>query len=823
MKEEVSKKLEEMGIRIWEQIEKMENPSIDIPIRSLSNVVFDEKTKSLTLGNKKAKRYFFHVAHSKKFMQTLLVASFCKELIDHNLHTSLRDLFYALKRTLPNSHENTFDEQKESDPIIVDLEVALDVLREQLHLNADVRGRVVGDVVIKDRGDRIDWSKLGSGGWAIPSNVEDIEFKKINADFVLVVEKNAAFERLHEDKFWKKHKCILLTTQGQAARGVRRLIQRLSTEFELPVYVFTDADSIPPWEVVIVRDKVSKEIFIDKIENLLKKFFDENKEREIVDVPFEVLSMTKDGKIEWKEVEYAYRHRIKGKLLKIKTRGRGVIEVTPAHSLFVYKNGKIEVAKASELKEGDYIVISKSLPKLKNKKKALYIAEILKKLLADKELKKIKVIYKDGSSDSLLNTKNLRHVKYLKHVNGRQIIKNKITIDEDFGWLFGLWIAEGSLDEKYIRFSLSGKESELARKVKKIFKKKFNVKANVYKNKKKCEIRIYVSSSLLAKFMKGVGFCSGSRKKNIPNIFFNANKDVQIGLIKGMIDGDGHIDKYYDIVYFTTSETLAKQLSILLLSLNSMPTIVKTNKGLYVRLPFTRIDENIREKLTGRLAMKVRYTSDSIYGLPNQGFVKTTMISMMNNYGIPYSIKSSLINQKRFMDAVENFGIDIRNLGSFKNMITLVKIKKIEEKNYDGYVYDFGVPETNSFIGGNGIVFHNSYGWYIYSVIKYGSISLAHISDRLGTPTAKFLGLTISDIDKFKLHNWTIKAKEVDIKRAKELMKYKWFKHPKWQKELKLMIQRKIKAELEALSGKGLRFVTETYLPEKIENQDFLP
>ncbi|MEM5855796.1 MAG: DNA topoisomerase VI, partial [Candidatus Aenigmatarchaeota archaeon] len=241
--EKAKKKLEELGNKIWKDIEKGENPSIQIPIRSLSNVFYDQKTRMLMLGNKTASRYFFNIAHAKKFMQTLLVAAFCKELIDQNLHTSLRDLFYALKRTLPNSQENTFNEQNESDPIVVDLEVTLDVLREQLHLNADVRGRVVGNVVIEDRGDLVDWSKLGSGGWAIPSNVEDIIFKKVKADYILVIEKNAAFERLHEDKFWQKHKAILVTTQGQPARGTRRLIQRLATEFNLPVYVFTDLDA----------------------------------------------------------------------------------------------------------------------------------------------------------------------------------------------------------------------------------------------------------------------------------------------------------------------------------------------------------------------------------------------------------------------------------------------------------------------------------------------------------------------------------------------------------------------------------------------------
>lgn len=241
-KKKAEEKLVKLGKDVLQDVSQKRNPKIEIPIRSLSNVVYDEKTKSLRLGDKTSKRFFFNVAHAKKFMQTMLVAAFCKELLDEKIHASLRDMYYNLKRTLPNSSEDTFNEQTESDPIIIDLEVALGVLREQLHLGADVRGRVVGNVSVVDRGDIINWNKLGSGGWAIPSNVEDINFKRVNAKFILVVEKNAAFERLHEDKFWQKHKCVLVTTQGQAARGCRRLIQRLSESYNLPVYVFCDSD-----------------------------------------------------------------------------------------------------------------------------------------------------------------------------------------------------------------------------------------------------------------------------------------------------------------------------------------------------------------------------------------------------------------------------------------------------------------------------------------------------------------------------------------------------------------------------------------------------
>ncbi|MBI4015091.1 MAG: DNA topoisomerase IV subunit A, partial [Candidatus Aenigmarchaeota archaeon] len=240
---ETKKKLAEMGEKVITTLNEEGSPSIDIPLRTLSNVVFDKRTKQLVLGDKSAKRYFFNVAHSKKFMQTMMVGSFCKSLLDESIHASIREMYYNLKRTLPESNENTFDEQSESDPLIVDIEVALDTLREHLHLTTDRKGIVAGNVVIRDRGDEINWGKLGSGGWSIPSTVDEIEFSKVDAEFVLVVEKNAGFERLHEDKFWQKNKCILIGTGGQPSRGTRLLIQRLNKEYKLPVYVFTDSDS----------------------------------------------------------------------------------------------------------------------------------------------------------------------------------------------------------------------------------------------------------------------------------------------------------------------------------------------------------------------------------------------------------------------------------------------------------------------------------------------------------------------------------------------------------------------------------------------------
>ncbi|MFQ6032689.1 MAG: DNA topoisomerase VI, partial [Candidatus Zixiibacteriota bacterium] len=59
-------------------------------------------------------------------------------------------------------------------------------------------------------------------------------------------------------------------------------------------------------------------------------------------------------------------------------------------------------------------------------------------------------------------------------------------------------------------------------------------------------------------------------------------------------------------------------------------------------------------------------------------------------------------------------------------------------------------------------------------------------------------------------------------KRINEMLNYVWFKPKEWQEELENMLKVGYKLELEALSAKGIKFISEKYLPEKIGNKDFL-
>ncbi len=227
-------------------VDKRRDPFLDIPARSLSNVRFNKQKRFIEMGKQTNKRQLFNLSQAKSYMQTLLVASGCKSLIEQQKTTSIRGLYYLLKHTIEGTKEETFDDQADCDPIIEDVEVTLNALREELHVYADTRGTMVGPLTLVDSGDEIDCSRLGSGGYSIPSICEPevIQFKKCDAKFILHVEKGTVWRRFNEDKFWVKHKCILTHGAGQPPRGVRRLLSRLHNELGLPIYCLLDND---PW------------------------------------------------------------------------------------------------------------------------------------------------------------------------------------------------------------------------------------------------------------------------------------------------------------------------------------------------------------------------------------------------------------------------------------------------------------------------------------------------------------------------------------------------------------------------------------------------
>ncbi|HCQ65500.1 MAG TPA: DNA topoisomerase VI [Rhodobacteraceae bacterium] len=227
-------------------IEAGELPEIRFPVRSLGNVSYDESKGYFELGAGRKTRTL-SVNTAKSFAQTLRLMATSHEMVEHDDFATKREAYYISK----NWGACRFDAQTESDAIMDDIEALASIhglTREQLRFYPESHGgSVAGRLTVIDRnpatGDEIeiDCTGLGSGAYAIPRSVEQLDFRT-DARFVLAIETGGMFQRLNNHRFWDTSNCILVEMGGVPTRATRRFIRRLSDQHELPVYCFVDCD-----------------------------------------------------------------------------------------------------------------------------------------------------------------------------------------------------------------------------------------------------------------------------------------------------------------------------------------------------------------------------------------------------------------------------------------------------------------------------------------------------------------------------------------------------------------------------------------------------
>ncbi|MFW9971219.1 MAG: hypothetical protein ACFFDF_13585, partial [Candidatus Odinarchaeota archaeon] len=209
-------------------------PSIQLPARTSSNIIWDEENDLLLLGEQIVEKQFHTLTSVADITRLMRVLEIVNELLKKDIHATKREIFYT--------DVNLFTEQKNSDKTIEDMASMLYTTRNSTHIVASAKGMCVGRLRIRDRNDIIDLEGLGSGGWMISPMLDNIEIIESDAEFILVVEKDAAMIRLAEDRFWRKYPCIILTAKGAADIATRMFLKRLSKELKLPVFSLVDSD-----------------------------------------------------------------------------------------------------------------------------------------------------------------------------------------------------------------------------------------------------------------------------------------------------------------------------------------------------------------------------------------------------------------------------------------------------------------------------------------------------------------------------------------------------------------------------------------------------
>jgi DNA topoisomerase-6 subunit A len=235
--------LKTLGQSVYSDLDEGRFPSLTLASRSVRNIVYDKKLQQFILGATTVKKSSANIKHIRPFTQLVWLASFAKKLVDEKRTSTLRDVFYSAQ-----AFDVEFQDQAESDELITDLEVLMQMAREGMNIYPEERSAIFGNMTIEYtvpgyEGKRADLSANPDGVMIGPA-LTTAEFADTDAEMVLAIEKGGLFTRFIEERVHEKHKALLINTAGQPPRSTRYLLRRLNKELKLPVGILCDAD---PW------------------------------------------------------------------------------------------------------------------------------------------------------------------------------------------------------------------------------------------------------------------------------------------------------------------------------------------------------------------------------------------------------------------------------------------------------------------------------------------------------------------------------------------------------------------------------------------------
>eukprot|EP00736_Rhodelphis_marinus_P000401 Rmarinus@m.10369 len=206
----------------------------NIPSRTEANQMYIEELDRIVLRDQTRERVFGSVQQVRKTALTTRIMQLVYELCMKNIHVTKRDLFYT--------DVKLFQKQDESDPVLDDVACLLGCTRSSLKVVASDKGVVVGRLRFEEDGDLIDCTKMGVGGKAISPFIDKVTNIEGDAEFILLVEKDAAFMRLAEDRFYNRYPCILITGKGQPDLATRMFLKKVKEHLKIPVLALVDSD-----------------------------------------------------------------------------------------------------------------------------------------------------------------------------------------------------------------------------------------------------------------------------------------------------------------------------------------------------------------------------------------------------------------------------------------------------------------------------------------------------------------------------------------------------------------------------------------------------
>ncbi|XP_074928347.1 meiotic recombination protein SPO11 [Chelonoidis abingdonii] len=175
------------------------------------------------------------ITFAKSLALMLKILSVIYKMVQNNTYATKRDIYY--------SDTLLFGSQSVVDNIVNDISCMLKIPRRSLHILSTTKGCIAGNLsYTEEDGMKVNCT-CSATAVVVPSNVQGIRNVITDAKFILIVEKDATFQRLLDDDFCNKlSPCIMITGKGVPDLNTRLLVRKLWDTCHIPIFTLMDAD-----------------------------------------------------------------------------------------------------------------------------------------------------------------------------------------------------------------------------------------------------------------------------------------------------------------------------------------------------------------------------------------------------------------------------------------------------------------------------------------------------------------------------------------------------------------------------------------------------
>ena len=314
-----------------------------------------------------------------------------------------------------------------------------------------------------------------------------------------------------------------------------------------------------------------------------------------------------------------------------------------------------------------------------------------------------------------------------KSSHNSRTIPRILRIDEDILTFFGLWLADGCYDKKSVIISVVDEESRsLVRKI----AARFGTSCKMHSD----GVSLMINSSTLKYVMQKLGLIGDAYTKRMPEWVYNLSNSQIACLLRGLFSGDGYMAKS-EAAISLASENLIKDVQTLLLRFGIVSRINRMNEKDYTyscrisALPslhefYNAVGILQKKKMEAvRIVCNKKSTHDSSDVIPLSLEMKHEMHGYSEKFNYSdYISRNNNIGRVKLLSLSKR--VESNELASKLAMLAQSDIfwdpiREMKRIDFDGYVYDFSVPECENFICEN-ILAHNTLELPIEELQKLG-------------------------------------------------------------------------------------------------------